>query len=189
MNCLLLQIRCFRTQCGYKADWWTFGEWQVEAEEHGLVFCWDWLSGSRWLPDSFYPRRPSWRKPAKSEKQTLPVAAWTGGWERNTAEYNGHRKITVHRRPKNQAPGPRISCSSVSWLPRSTWTAEPLRHTGSVMWCVREERCFSAQLTIELSVFYHITVEAQWVNVMCTYCWAVFFHATYMEGNGPIISL
>lgn len=143
---LLLKARSFSKQWEYTVSWWTFGEWQVEAEEHGLVFCWDWLSGSRWRPGSFYPRRPSWRKLGINGKQTLPAVAWTGETtETNTAEYNGHRKITVHRRPRNLARGPTISYSLVSWLPRNTWTAGPWRHIGK--WCVREECCFPFAVT------------------------------------------
>lgn len=142
---LLLQIRSLSIQWEYTVSWWTFGEWQVEAEEHGLVFCWDWLSGSHWLPGSFYPRRPSWRKLDKNEKQTQPGVGWTGVSVRNTPEYNGHRKITVHQRPRNLARGPMISYSLVSWLPRNTWTAGPWRHIGK--WCVGEECCFSPSVT------------------------------------------
>lgn len=125
-----------RIQRGYTVNCWSFGEWQLEAEEHGLVFCWDWSSGSHWLPDSSYPRRRSWRKLDKNERQTLPAAGWTRVTERNTAECYGHRKITVHRRPRTLAPGPISSYSSVSWLHRNTWRAELWRHIG--MWHVWE---------------------------------------------------
>ncbi len=97
--CLFLRVSYFRTQWGSAASWWTFGEWQVEAEEHGLVFFWDWLSGSRWLPDSFCQRRPSWRKPDRNGRQTPPAVGWTGLSEMDTTESNGHRRITVRRWP------------------------------------------------------------------------------------------
>lgn len=136
--CLLNALLVY---CG-NAQWAgeLLGEWQVEAEEHGLVFCWVWLSGSHWLPDSFCPRRPSWRKPDKNEKRTPRGVGWTGVSGKNTAEYNGHRKITVHRRPRNLARGPATSYSSVSWLLRNTWTAGPWRLIGK--WWFREECSF-----------------------------------------------
>lgn len=137
---VLLLERSFSILWKHTVSWWTFGEWQVEAEEHGLVFCWDWSSGSHWLPDSFCPRRPSWRKPDKNEKRTPRGVGWTGVSGKNTAEYNGHCKITVHRRPRNLARGPVTSYSSVSWLLRNTWTAGPWRPIGK--WCVREECSF-----------------------------------------------
>lgn len=110
-------------------------EWQVAAEEHGSVFCWDWSSASRWLPGSFYPRRASWRKPDKSGKRTPRAARSTRRWGKSSAaERNGHRKITVRLRPRSQAPGPATSYSSVSWPPRNTWTTGPWRLIGE--WCV-----------------------------------------------------